>query len=465
MGVLAWARPAAAQSSLTPAEFNALVQELETTTPQPASSAPLFGNFYTITHGESWPPLPADTMGLDFWDLGGGVFLLDDRHFSYNASWAESSSWEPFPTNGGSGGGGGFGPDFKPQVYTTNDLWLHILGATNDVTGLVANLTIHPPWNDTNLTHDLLYTSDLNQPINWRFLMRCVTTNVIARGICDQAGFFELTQTNGDLTVSTNWTALQLAQLLVPAGVSITNATYTGFIEARGTFAGGNGCGLPIDSGVILASGDITNAIGPNNLSGAETRFEDNTGILISDPDLDSLVGGSGTKDAAILEFDVFSATPFTLEFEYIFASEEYPEWIGQFNDPMAIFVSTNRFGTNWINGITNDIALVPGTTNMPVSVNTINGGCYFNVANSNIPPANAQYYVDNHDPEYQPAEGYTNAAPAFNVQYDGMTVLLSAKASISANVTNHVKIAIADYGDDRYDSAVLIGAAQPPCD
>jgi hypothetical protein len=47
LGVLAWARPATAQSSLTPAEFNALVQELETTTPQPASSAPLFGNFNT----------------------------------------------------------------------------------------------------------------------------------------------------------------------------------------------------------------------------------------------------------------------------------------------------------------------------------------------------------------------------------------------------------------------------------
>ena len=32
--------------------------------------------------------------------------------------------------------------------------------------------------------------------------------------------------------------------------------------------------------------------------------------------------------------------------------------------------------GTNWINSITNDFALMPGTTNVPVSVNTINGGC-----------------------------------------------------------------------------------------
>lgn len=459
-----WVSSARAQSSLTPDEYGALVAAVESTTPQPASEAPLFGNFYTISHGQSWPPLPTDTMGLNYWPLGGNFYLLDDRSFDYSASRAESSFGPPFPTNWGSGGSGGSETDFTPQVYTTNDLWLQINGITNDATGLIANLTINTPWNDTNLSHDLFYTSDLNQPINWRFLMRCVTTNVIARGICDQAGFFELTQTNGNLTVSTNWTALQLAQRLVPAGVSITNATYTGFIQARGTFAGGNGCGLPIDSGVILASGDITNAIGPNHQSGAETRFFTDTSILYSDTDLSGLVGGGVTEDAAVLEFDIVSATPFTLEFQYVFASEEYPEWIGTFNDPMAIFVSTNRVDTNWINSITNDIALVPGMTNLPVSVNTINGGCTESAPVGAQDPTNSQYYVDNHDSVYSAAFPNAITAPVFNMQYDGMTILLSAKASISANITNHVKIAVADYTDDRYDSAILIGAAQPPC-
>jgi hypothetical protein len=64
--ILVWAGPARAQSGLTPDEYNALVAAVESTTSQPASEAPLFGNFYTITHGESWPPLPADTMGLNF---------------------------------------------------------------------------------------------------------------------------------------------------------------------------------------------------------------------------------------------------------------------------------------------------------------------------------------------------------------------------------------------------------------
>lgn len=147
------------------------------------------------------------------------------------------------------------------------------------------------------------------------------------------------------------------------------------------------------------------------------------------------------------------------LQFQYIFASEEYPEFISHFNDPMAIFVSTNRVGTNWINSITNDFALVPGTTNVPVSVNSINGGCVSDAYGDYDSPTNAQYYVDNHDPNYSAVPPYAVAAPAFNIQYDGMTVLLTAQAPISANMTNHVKIAIADYGDANYDSAVFLKA------
>ena len=46
------------QAMLSPSEFASLVQTIETTSPLPASAAPAIGNFYTITYGESWPPLP-----------------------------------------------------------------------------------------------------------------------------------------------------------------------------------------------------------------------------------------------------------------------------------------------------------------------------------------------------------------------------------------------------------------------
>lgn len=57
-----------------------------------------------------------------------------------------------------------------------------------------------------------------------------------------------------------------------------------------------------------------------------------------------------------------------------------------------------------------------------------------------------------------------------FNVQYDGMTILLKTDTPIPANVTVHVKIAIADFAEtddgqdnDRfYDSAILLQAWSP---
>ncbi len=115
--------------------------------------------------------------------------------------------------------------------------------------------------------------------------------------------------------------------------------------------------------------------------------------------------------------------------------------------------LGTDPFTTN------NNIAWVPGTTNVPVSVNTINGGCVSDAGNYGRydAPTNAQYYVDNHDPGGWLAA--TNAAPAqeFNIQYDGMTVLLMAQTNISANITYHIKIAVADYSDSVFDSAVFI--------
>jgi hypothetical protein len=344
--------------------------------------------------------------------------------------------------------GGGF--DLPAQGLTTNNLWLQLKSFTN----YSASLVIHRPWNDANPTHDLFYATNLDSPNPWQFVMRCVNSNVVVAHLPAAGGYFRLGQTNGNLTVNSNLTALQLAQMLVPPCATLTNAVYTGVYAACGAFSGGNGCGLPLDSGVILATGDITNAIGPNNLSGATTAFGAN-----GDPDLENLVGRGQTHDAAVLEFDIISTNAFALGFQYIFASEEYPEWIGPFNDPLAIFISTNRSATNWIN--TNNIALVPGTS-LAVSINTINGGCALNGNGGQISASNPQYYVDNHDPTYLSMPPYAEAAPVFNIQYDGMTVLLTAQAQIAANVTNHIKIAIADYGDDLYDSAVFVKAWTP---
>lgn len=278
-----------------------------------------------------------------------------------------------------------------------------------------------------------------------------------------------------NLWVNYGYSATQLAQWLMGTNpVTVSHASYTGAASAIGLFGNGDGVGLgghqfPFDTGVILSSGRIANANGPNDDSGASVNYGKSSQLeQPGDGDLDELVGGGPTTNATVLEFDIVATNVITLTFHYDFASEEYPEWIGQFNDPMAIFVTTNRVGTNWIITTNNNIAMVPGT-NLPVSVNTINGGFtggYVDGANRPaVSPTNPQYYVDNHDPSPSRIAA-TNAAPSavYNIQYDGFTTNLTAQIYISAGIANHIKIAVADYNDDLYDSAVFNEAQVIPC-
>ncbi len=426
----------------------------------PASQLPGGGTLYSAQHPFDWPPLPGNVYALPAWPLGEGIFLLDDTQIDYGALSRLLPETGIQATSG-----------FHTMTITTNDLSVELNGLSHVGTEWTADLTIHPPWNDTNLTYDLFRSENLGSPEGWRLLRRCLTTNVTVSGLPAAREFFAVGHTNGVLSVSTNVTAQEMAELLVPPFVIVTNAVYTGSVVARGTFTGGNGCGLPIESGVILSSGQITNAIGPNTDNGfaAGGTLRDGPSNLLEpgDHDLDGLVGGNGSSlDAAVLEFDIVSTNAFTLEFDYVFGSEEYPEWIGPYNDPVAIFVSANRVGTNWVNSITNDLALVPGTTDLPVSVNNINGGCAADYSGHQIYATQSQYYVDNHDPSFSALAPYTVASPVFSIQYDGMTVLLRAETSIQGGVTTHVKMAISDYAgttqDRVYDSAVFLKAWSP---
>jgi hypothetical protein len=111
-----------------------------------------------------------------------------------------------------------------------------------------------------------------------------------------------------------------------------------------------------------------------------------------------------------------------TLHVKYLFASEEYPEWVGsQFNDVMAVYV----------NGV--NCAVVPGTTT-PVAVNTVNA------------TTNSAFYVDN-----------TTGAAGYNTAYDGLTLPLTCTVPVTPGQPVVVKIAVADGSDHVYDSAVAL--------
>ncbi|HEX8516791.1 MAG TPA: choice-of-anchor L domain-containing protein [Bacteroidia bacterium] len=240
----------------------------------------------------------------------------------------------------------------------------------------------------------------------------------------------------GQLTTSSTMTPVQLVQsVLLGAGVTATNITFTGAPLSKGTFNGATS-NIGLNAGVILSSGDISNAAGPNNASSISVANG-----LPGDPDLDIIMDPTLSYDAAILEFD-FIPTSDTIKFRYVFGSEEYMEyvstWVGGINDGFGFFISGPGISGPFSNNAKN-IALIPGTT-LPVTMFNLN-------LNSN-----GAYYFDNGD-----GWGTGTAPDGATVQYDGFTVPLTAVAAVQCGSVYHIKLAVADGGDGIIDSGVFL--------
>ncbi|MCE2495974.1 MAG: choice-of-anchor L domain-containing protein [Flavobacteriales bacterium] len=212
--------------------------------------------------------------------------------------------------------------------------------------------------------------------------------------------------------------------VLIGQGIQTSNITFLGAPHAIGFFDGTNS-NIGLDSGIVITTGDIANAVGPNNIGSQSTSNN-----LPGDAQLDLLTTNT-TNDASVLEFDFIPESD-TASFRFVFGSEEYPEFVNSlFNDVFAFFISgPNPAGGNYVD---QNIALIPGTT-VPVTIDNVNIG------------SNPQYYIDN--------TGGTS------VQYDGFTTPLTALAPVICSQPYHIKIAIADAGDFSYDSGVFMEAA-----
>ena len=218
------------------------------------------------------------------------------------------------------------------------------------------------------------------------------------------------------ITVNNNVQLDSVLQVLLGSGVQFSNATFSGDANQVGTFLNPNTGVMGLGAGVIMATGDVLNAIGPNNASSSSIGGG-NSGA--SDPDLDAL-DGLLHNDAAILEFD-FVATGTTMNFQYVFASEEYPEYTGaggcgNVSDVFGFFLSgpgiTGTFSNNAIN-----VALIPNS-NQFVSIANLNAGCDGLALPGDEFCNFCEYYINNGD-------GFTdpfNADPMY-LQYDGYTV------------------------------------------
>jgi uncharacterized repeat protein (TIGR01451 family) len=236
------------------------------------------------------------------------------------------------------------------------------------------------------------------------------------------------------LVVQQGVSAQTLAETLVGTGVSVSNASYTGASAASGTFSGGAGI-LGFDSGVVMTSGAASNVIGPNTSDSAGT----NNGEESGDTDLNNLLGSNATSNAAVLNFD-FTPTASPISFEYVFASDEYNEFVYRgFNDVFGFFVTRGSTTTK-----VNCAVVSSGQSMQPVSVDTINGGNPFGNANA----SNPSLFRNN---DLQDDGG------SIDTEMDGLTTVLNCQADVAVGLTNHLKLAIADSGDSILDSAVFL--------
>ena len=265
--------------------------------------------------------------------------------------------------------------------YTANEL--------SNLTFDICVFTVPPPIS----TSTTLYTVDE------------LVTDVLIDSECNQA--FNVTYSTGSNFGSTN-------------GI--------GYFEA-------NGSSWPFENGLIMTSGDVANAIGPE--SGV---LLDGTYDWPGDGDLEAFIPGlnaGDTNNASIIEFD-FVPVSNNISFDFIFAAEEYGTFQCTFTDAFAFLLTDSS-------GNTTNLAIVPGT-NDPISVLTVRDSQY----NGSCESVNAEWFANYYGPGgLPPLTSPTN--------FIGHTEVMTAQSTVIPNELYNIKLVVADDGDTIYDSAVFI--------
>jgi hypothetical protein len=200
-----------------------------------------------------------------------------------------------------------------------------------------------------------------------------------------------------------------------------------------------------MDSGIVMTTGNIAVAPGPNNLGGASQAIDG----FYSDPQME-LLATNTVNGCATLDFDFVGLTDY-ISFMYTFASEEYPEFVcSNFNDVFAFFITGPDPET--LEERTWNVAIIPETitdstpNGIAVAINSVNpgmagtsggsgAGCYYDYSS---------YYI-------------ANSNDTAGVQYDGYTVKLMAEAAIVPCAQYHMHLSVCNVGDNSYDSGVFL--------
>jgi len=219
--------------------------------------------------------------------------------------------------------------------------------------------------------------------------------------------------------------------------LGIEKVQYTGPPECLGRFSNKLARDFP-KAGIILSTGNVFDAVGPNRKSNTSTNTHGK-----SDWEL-ARMANNISMDASVLSFQ-FEPHSDSIRFNFVFASEEYPEYVFRgVNDVFAFFLIDLETKQK------RNLALVPNT-NSVVSIDNIN---FKN---------NSKYYIENkywysRRVDYW-QQNKREAEISYLIEFDGFTKSLEAHAAVVAGRRYELRIAISDIGDALYDSAVFLEA------
>jgi hypothetical protein len=243
-----------------------------------------------------------------------------------------------------------------------------------------------------------------------------------------------------DALVTTDLTTLtvpQLVQSLLGPGVVASNVVFHGASIAAGTFQGGTGI-VGIDYGIVLSSGNIASVPGPNTSNSTSTI----TGTP-GDPQLDALTT-SPTFDACSLEFDFSCTTASQIAFQYVFL-------LGGVQRVRRV-------------GLQRRLRVLPQRREHRDAARRRLGRHQQRELREPLQPGvRRQLRLLREQQLRRPAGGTFPCSGAFDTEMDGLTVVLTAVGTLLPGA-NHIKLAIADAGDQVLDSNVFIRGQSFQC-
>ncbi|WP_293441254.1 choice-of-anchor L domain-containing protein [Planktotalea sp.] len=177
--------------------------------------------------------------------------------------------------------------------------------------------------------------------------------------------------TGAELGYNTSASVLAMANAIFGSGVTVTGASYSGDNNSSAIYSNGDALSpdaTPGDTGVILSIGRTDRFTQSNGDPNRST----NTSGVNNDSDFNA-AAGANTYDASFLEVDFTSPTAGFMTMQFVFASEEYPEYMNPlYQDMIGV----------WINGAQVNLTVGDGDAD-PSNLNASDNSNLF-ISNTN---------------------------------------------------------------------------------